>query len=101
MPEKMTAIAAGTHFSVGLTESGTVYAWGWNGVGQLGLNDTRPRNAPTQVVGLRGVQAIAAGEMHALAISPEALLGWGSNESGQLGRAAEKQLTPFSFWKNG
>jgi alpha-tubulin suppressor-like RCC1 family protein len=47
------------------------------------------------------VQAIAAGEMHALAISQQALLGWGSNESGQLGGAAEKQLTPYPFWRNG
>jgi alpha-tubulin suppressor-like RCC1 family protein len=101
MPEKMTAIAAGTHFSLALTESGTVYAWGWNGFGQLGLNDARPRSAPTRVPGLVGVQAIAAGEMHALALSQEELLGWGSNESGQLGRAAEKQLRPFPFWRNG
>jgi alpha-tubulin suppressor-like RCC1 family protein len=100
MPEKITALAAGTHFSLALTESGNVYAWGWNGFGQLGVNDVRPRCTPTKVPGLAQVQAIAAGEMHAVAIGKRALYGWGSNEAGQLGRAAQQQLTPFPFWEN-
>lgn len=100
MPEKITGLAAGTHFSLALTASGNVYAWGWNGFGQLGVNDTRPRSVPTKVPGLQGVQAIAAGEMHALAIGQRALYGWGSNEAGQIGRAAQQQLTPFPFWEN-
>ena len=101
MPEKITALAAGTHFSLALTESGNVYAWGWNGFGQLGVNDTLPRSTPTKVPGLAQVQAIAAGEMHAVAIGQRALYGWGSNEAGQLGRAAQPQLTPYPFWENG
>ena len=101
MPEKITAVAAGTHFSLALTESGNVYAWGWNGFGQLGVNDTLPRSTPTKVPGLAQVQAIAAGEMHAVAIGQRALHGWGSNEAGQLGRAAQPQLTPYPFWENG
>ena len=101
MPEKITALAAGTHFSLALTESGHVYAWGWNGFGQLATNDTRPRSTPTKVLGLAQVQAIAAGEMHVVAIGQRALYGWGSNEAGQLGRAAQQQLTPFPFWENG
>jgi alpha-tubulin suppressor-like RCC1 family protein len=101
MPEKITAIAAGTHFSLALSESGQVYAWGWNGFGQLGANDKRPRSTPTKVLGLVQVQAIAAGEMHAVAVGKQALYGWGSNEAGQIGRAASQQLIPFSFWENG
>jgi alpha-tubulin suppressor-like RCC1 family protein len=101
MPEKIAAIAAGTHFSMALAESGNVYAWGWNGFGQLGVNDTQPRSTPTKVLGLTGVQAIAAGEMHALAVGQHALYGWGSNESGQMGRAAQQQWVPYPFWKNG
>jgi alpha-tubulin suppressor-like RCC1 family protein len=100
MPEKITALAAGTHFSLALTESGDVYAWGWNGFGQLATNDTRPRSTPTKVLGLTQIQAIAAGEMHALALGKKALYGWGSNDAGQLGRAAQQQVTPFPFWEN-
>jgi alpha-tubulin suppressor-like RCC1 family protein len=100
MPEKITALAAGTHFSLALAESGNVYAWGWNGFGQLATNDTGPRSTPTQVLGLTQIQAIAAGEMHALALGKRALYGWGNNDAGQLGRAAQQQLTPFPFWEN-
>ena len=100
MSEKITDIAAGTHFSLALTESGNVYAWGWNGFGQLATNDTRPRSTPTKVLGLTQIQAIAAGEMHALALGKRALYGWGSNDAGQLGRAAQQQLAPFPFWEN-
>jgi len=100
MPEKITALAAGTHFSLALTEAGDVYAWGWNGFGQLATNDTQPRSTPTRVLGLAQIQTIAAGEMHALALSKRALYGWGNNDAGQLGRAAQQQLTPFPFWEN-
>jgi hypothetical protein len=47
------------------------------------------------------VHAIDACEMHALALGKLALFGWGSNEAGQLCRAAQQQLTPFPFWENG
>ncbi len=93
-PEKIVAVAAGMHFSLALSTSGKVYAWGWNGFGQLGLGDLKSRNTPTRIPNLSGVRAIAAGELHALAIGKDQLLGWGSNESGQLGKAAEKQMTP-------
>ena len=96
-PEKITAIAAGMHYSLALTASGKVYAWGWNGFGQLGLGDLKSRNTPTLIPNLYGVRAIAAGEGHALAIGKKQLFGWGSNESGQLGKAAARQMTPFPF----
>ena len=53
------------------------------------------------MLGLVQVQAIAAGELHAVAVGKQALYGWGSNEAGQIGRAASQQLTPFPFWENG
>ena len=93
-PEKIAAVAAGMHYSLALSTSGKVYAWGWNGFGQLGLGDLKSRNAPTRIPNVSGVRAIAAGESHALAIGKDQLLGWGSNESGQIGKAAEKQMTP-------
>jgi len=96
-PEKIIAIAAGMHYSLALTASGKVYAWGWNGFGQLGLGDLKSRIAPTLIPNLSGVRAIAAGEAHALAIGKSQLLGWGSNESGQLGKAAVRQMTPNAF----
>jgi alpha-tubulin suppressor-like RCC1 family protein len=93
-PEKIIAIAVGMHYSLALSASGKVYTWGWNGFGQLGLGDLKSRNTPTRIPNLSGVRAIAAGESHALAIGKGALLGWGSNESGQLGKAAVRQMVP-------
>ena len=96
-PEKITALAAGMHYSLALSASGRVYAWGWNGFGQLGLGDLQSRRLPTVIPNLLGVRAIAAGEMHSLAIGKNHLLGWGNNESGQLGKAAIRQTTPNPF----
>ena len=93
-PEKISAVAAGMHYSLALSASGKIYAWGWNGFGQLGLGNLKSRNTPTRIPNLSGVRAITAGESHALAIGKGALLGWGSNESGQLGKAAAKQMAP-------
>lgn len=93
-PEKIKAVAAGMHYSLALASSGKVYAWGWNGFGQLGLGDLKSRNTPTLIPSLSGVRSIAAGETHSLAISRDHFLGWGCNESGQLGKAAVRQMTP-------
>jgi hypothetical protein len=35
--------------------------------------------------------------MHVLALGQKGLLGWGSNDSGQIGKAAVKQMTPYSI----
>jgi alpha-tubulin suppressor-like RCC1 family protein len=96
-PEKIIAIAAGMHYSLALTVSGKVYTWGWNGFGQLGLGDLKSRNTPTRIPNLSGVRAIAAGEGHALALGKHQLFGWGSNESGQLGQGAARQMSPNAF----
>jgi alpha-tubulin suppressor-like RCC1 family protein len=93
-PEKIKAVAAGMHYSLALAASGKVYAWGWNGFGQLGLGDLKSRNTPTLIPSLTGVRAIAAGETHSLAMNKNHFLGWGCNESGQLGKAAVMQATP-------
>ena len=96
-PEKITSVAGGMHYSIALSVSGKVYSWGWNGFGQLGHGDLLSRSAPTLIPKLSGVRMIAAGEAHTLAIGKDQLLGWGSNVSGQLGKAAIKQLTPNAF----
>jgi alpha-tubulin suppressor-like RCC1 family protein len=96
-PEKITAVDAGMHYSLALSATGKVYAWGWNGFGQLGLGDLKSRSMPTLIPNFSGVRAIAAGEAHALAVGKNHLVGWGSNESGQLGQAAARQMTPHAF----
>jgi alpha-tubulin suppressor-like RCC1 family protein len=62
----VTAVAAGNSFSLALTSGGNVYAWGYNGDGQLGNNTKTESNVPVEVEGLggtgvlSGITAIAA-----------------------------------------
>jgi alpha-tubulin suppressor-like RCC1 family protein len=71
LPEKIIQVSAGMHYSLGLAASGRVYAWGWNGFGQLGLGDLQARPHPTLIPNLFGVRSIAAGEMHSVAVGRE------------------------------
>ncbi|WP_309894220.1 hypothetical protein [Archangium sp.] len=81
-------LAAGGGHTVMLSQDGTVWAWGHNGVGQLGDGTTTDRTSPVQVPGLSNVIAIAAGDYHTLAVKQDGTLwAWGQNSSGQLGVA--------------
>jgi hypothetical protein len=53
-----------------LKQDGTVWAWGYNGDGELGNGTYSNSNLPVQVSGLTGVTAIAGGDGHSLAIYP-------------------------------
>jgi alpha-tubulin suppressor-like RCC1 family protein len=66
-------------------------------MGQLGLGDLQSRSHPVPIPDLSGVRAISAGEMHSVAIGKNHLLGWGSNDSNQIGKAELRQMTPNSF----
>jgi alpha-tubulin suppressor-like RCC1 family protein len=86
-----TSVGTGLSHTVGTLESKTLYAWGVNNVGQLGVSatgDTLNRSSPTQV-GTSSWVAISSGEgSHTVAIrSDGALFAWGLNASGQLGDA--------------
>ena len=79
-------IAAGYSHSLALKDDGTVWAWGYNGYGQLGDGTTTEKRTPVQVNGLSGVTAIAAGSAHSLALKNDGTVwAWGSNDYGQLG----------------
>src|SRR5919112_1171963 len=65
---------------------GEVWAWGGNELGALGDGTNTDSNTPVQVSGLSGVQAVAAGELHSLALKNDgSVWAWGSNGIGQLG----------------
>jgi alpha-tubulin suppressor-like RCC1 family protein len=85
---KVTRIGAGSLFSLALTSSGRVLAWGYNAFGQLGDGTTRSRDIP---VGVRlpartRVIAISGGGGFGLALTAAGrILAWGHNVYGQLG----------------
>jgi uncharacterized repeat protein (TIGR01451 family) len=47
----VTAVAGGTYHTLGLKDTICLFAWGWNGYGQLGDGTTTNRNTPVQVSG--------------------------------------------------
>lgn len=57
----ITAIAAGAFHSLALKNDGTVWAWGYNGHGQLGDGTTTDRLTPVKVQGLLGPVVIIPG----------------------------------------
>jgi alpha-tubulin suppressor-like RCC1 family protein len=85
----ITAIAAGTDFSLALDNSGTVWVWGRNDLGQLGDNGSADQYAPEKVTatGFSGIGKIAAGASHAIAVTADGsgVWTWGYNNHGQLG----------------
>jgi len=88
------AIDAGSSHSLALKDDGTVWAWGYNGNGQLGNGTTIDSSTPVEVGNLEGVEAITAHYSHSLALKDDGTVwAWGSNRcggprlwiSGQLG----------------
>lgn len=94
--EDIVAVATGAHHSLALKVDGTVWAWGANDRGQLGNGTYSDRcDAPTQVVGLSGVRAIAAGEYHSLAVKDDGTVwGWGANAGNYLGTGTYSAIIP-------
>src|SRR5579871_5716309 len=81
------AIACGYNHTLALDSYGTVWAWGDNGLGQLGTGDTIPHSTPIAV--FFGARAIAAGAAHSLALDASGTVwAWGDNANGELGTAS-------------
>jgi alpha-tubulin suppressor-like RCC1 family protein len=88
----VVALSGGQNHSMSLKSDGTVWCWGDNATGELGLGDQTDRKKPDQVVvsgsstPLSGIVMIAAGGNHSLALdSGGGVWAWGSNTSGQTG----------------
>src|SRR5438105_2496912 len=82
----VVAIAGGYFHSLALRSDGTVWAWGRNYEGQLGIGSFSKNSPPygsaipVQVSGLTGVVAIAGGYFHSLALRSDGTVwAWGQN----------------------
>ena len=77
-------IAAGYKHSLYVDGNGSLWAWGFNGSGQLGDGTYGNRNRPKPI--LTNVAAVAAGFNHSLSLKNDGTLwAWGDNAYGQLG----------------
>ncbi|HEU4432179.1 MAG TPA: chitobiase/beta-hexosaminidase C-terminal domain-containing protein, partial [Pyrinomonadaceae bacterium] len=84
----ITAIAAGNSHTLALRADGTVWAWGANASGELGLgtSDFGVHATPVQVQGLSGIVAIYNRGRVCYAVKADGtVFGWGTTFSGTLG----------------
>ena len=78
-------LVAGYNHFIALTADGKVYGWGYNGYGQLGLNNTTSYKEPTYL-GIDNAIDVAAGGNYTIVLKQDGTL-WatGNNENGELG----------------
>jgi len=85
--------AIGLEHSLVLRRDGTLLASGENDLGQLGNGTETPSSVPVTpaLPAGAGVEAIAAGESHSLALLEDGrVFAWGENDFGQLGDGSEE-----------
>jgi alpha-tubulin suppressor-like RCC1 family protein len=72
--------------ALAIKTDGTLWAWGANAYGQLGVGDTAERHSPVQVGGDTTWKAVAAGDDYSAALKTDGSLWvWGRDKFGQLG----------------
>jgi alpha-tubulin suppressor-like RCC1 family protein len=92
-------ISACNHSTLALSSDGTVWAWGYNGDGQLGDGSTLDSTTPAQVAGLTNVTFIHADRNHSAAVKDDgSAWAWGRNNQWQLGDGTTtNRLTPVQI----
>jgi alpha-tubulin suppressor-like RCC1 family protein len=93
-------------FSLGVKTNGTLWAWGFNDYGQLGLSSKSCPISPVQVGALSNwAQVSAGGNSFSAAIKTDGTLWvWGRNNNGQLGtgttvaRSSPVQVGTLTDW---
>ena len=90
------AVSAGSGHTAAIRSDGTLWTWGLNNQGQLGLGSTTNASLPTRITGT-GWAAVECGESHTIALKGDGTLwAWGLNSSGQLGIGnTTRQLSPI------
>lgn len=92
-------------FCLAIKTSGTLWSWGYNFSGALGLGNTTDRSSPVQVGALTNWQKVSAMGNAVLAVKTDGTLwAWGRNTYGQLGLgnttvySSPKQVGSLTDW---
>eukprot|EP01124_Arcella_intermedia_P025572 TRINITY_DN4597_c0_g1_i1.p1 TRINITY_DN4597_c0_g1~~TRINITY_DN4597_c0_g1_i1.p1 ORF type:complete len:514 (-),score=118.61 TRINITY_DN4597_c0_g1_i1:43-1584(-) len=95
IPSKILQIACGGQHSMALCSDGSLYSWGWNAYGQLGIGNTQNQSLPKKVIGIsERIREIRCGYSHSMVITTrDNLYIWGRNEYGQLGNGNHNNET--------
>jgi len=80
------AVMGGEEHNLALKSDGSVWAWGMNGVNQLGNGNASDSATPVQVSGLSSIVSVASRAYHSLAVKSDGTVwAWGTDRSGALG----------------
>lgn len=100
------AVYSSVGSSLAIKTNGTLWAWGSNGYGQLGLNDTVTRSSPVQIGALTNWSFVSMGSGGSVVSvkTDGTLWTWGNNNRGQLGLnnvtyySSPKQVGALTTW---
>jgi alpha-tubulin suppressor-like RCC1 family protein len=100
-------VASKGDFTLAIRNNGTLWAWGSNNAGQLGIGTVVDANSPVQVGGDANWALVAPGKNHVAAIRNDgSLWTWGGNGYGQLGdgggvsRGSPRQVGTDTGWSS-
>jgi alpha-tubulin suppressor-like RCC1 family protein len=100
-------VSTGQNFCAAIKTNGSLWSWGNNTAGELGLNDVAYRSSPVQVGALTDWSQVSGGAAFCAAIKTNATLwSWGYNGSGQLGqgnvirRSSPVQVGSLTSWSS-
>jgi alpha-tubulin suppressor-like RCC1 family protein len=79
-------ISTGNNHTLAIKTNGTLWSWGYNDNGELGLGNRTSRSSPTQIGSDTNWAKIACGANHSLAIKTDGTLwAWGASTAGETG----------------
>ena len=85
LPTMPQIASFGSHIAA-IKSNGSLWTWGRNNYGQLGVGDTTDRNIPTRIGSETNWKQISAGDYHTVAIKSDgSLWAWGFNRYGEIG----------------
>jgi len=97
-------VSCGYNHTLAVKTDGTLWTWGRNSTGQLGVNNTTNRLTPvTTFAGGTNWKQVSCGSRHTTAIKTDGTLWtWGTNSSAQLGdNTSTNRSTPVTTFAGG
>lgn len=92
-------VECGWNFAVAVKTDGTIWAWGENTSGQLGLGNTTMQTSPVQIGTATNWSKVSCGQNYAIAIKTTGTMwSWGNGGNGQLGQGSwSNQSSPVQI----
>lgn len=94
------SLSSGKYFSMALRNDGSLWSWGNNEYGQLGINSSEYEiKDPVKVTSISNINSVSTGYYHVLSSDTNGFVySWGKNEDGQLGNGNnELQMAPVKL----